>query len=449
MDRILTAAIDIGTTTISAVVLDVLGERVLQSYNIPNDASIKSREEWEHVQDPKKILKRAELLVKRIYEEYPAILSMGFTGQMHGILYLDKWGKAISPLYTWQDGRGDLTNGDKSYAMELSELTGYPMATGFGLTTHYYNQKNGLVPEEAVTFCSIMDYLAIYFADKQSPVIHPSVAASFGLFDVKNNCFDKEALKKANISIELPKIVGDEVIGVYNKTQITPAIGDNQASVFGSVAQEEASVVVNYGTGGQISAVTDMTNAALPLEIRPYIGGKNLICGSALCGGSAYAILEGFFRDYAEALGIEGNQYKIMDRLCEEAYNNKTSPLEVSTLFNGTRQDPSLRGSINKISSDNFTPQALILGTVQGMVQELYDMYNSFGIKDRSILVASGNGVQKNSVLQKMLCDKFGMELKLPANKEEAATGAAMYSLYCLSPNADILSDVKSCIIYK
>ena len=31
------------------------------------------------------------------------ITSIGITGQMHGILYVDESGRGLSPLYTWQD----------------------------------------------------------------------------------------------------------------------------------------------------------------------------------------------------------------------------------------------------------------------------------------------------------------------------------------------------------
>ena len=43
------------------------------------------------------------------------IAVIGITGQMHGIVYTDCNGMAISPLYTWQDGRGNLPYGDTTY----------------------------------------------------------------------------------------------------------------------------------------------------------------------------------------------------------------------------------------------------------------------------------------------------------------------------------------------
>ena len=443
MENFICASIDIGTTTVSAVVLDILNEKQLECFNMPNDSDIAPKNEGERTQDPRKILQVARALIKKIYDKYPRVISLGFTGQMHGILYVDKDGQAVSPLYTWQDQRGE------EYLAEMKRATGYTLAAGYGLVTHYYNMKKGLVPDNAYTFCSIMDYLVMQISGLKKPVVHPSVAASFGLFDIKANGFDKVALSTLGIDIPLPEIVGDSVIGRYGKTAMAPAIGDNQASVFGSVRDEENSVLVNYGTGSQVSVITDMTTADTPLEVRPYIGGRNIVCGCGLCGGYSYALLEKFFAGYAKALGVEDNQYKIMDELAAKAYDEGKKPLCVSTLFKGSRTDPDKRASVTGIGTDNFTPEQLILGVNYGMAEELYDMYKAAGLSGRTTLVASGNGVQKNKVLRNYLVDIFGMELKLPAKGEEAATGAAMYAFYCLDPNPDMLGDAKACIEYK
>ena len=34
-------------------------------------------------------------------DEYPEVEKIGLTGQMHGIVYIDKEGTCVSPLYTW------------------------------------------------------------------------------------------------------------------------------------------------------------------------------------------------------------------------------------------------------------------------------------------------------------------------------------------------------------
>ncbi len=447
--RIISVAVDVGTTTVSAVVLDVTEGRQLEAFNLPNDSTI-IHNSARHEQDPSRIVEISESLVSSMLEKYPDISCLGFTGQMHGVLYVNSDGIAVSPLFTWQDGRGDLvTESGKSYCTEITDTTGIAVSTGFGLVTHYCNMRNGQYTDPSLKICSIMDYLAMRFAGKKAPVVHPSNAASFGLFDVSAGDFDRATIAKLGISESiLPEICGgDSPIGEYRGIAVSAAIGDNQASVFGSVVDESDGVLVNYGTGSQVSLISAADTANAPLEARPYLFGKNLICGCALCGGSAYAILEGFFRAYSVACGGDDvSQYKIMDRLAEVAYSAGKAPLEVSTLFKGTRHDPQKRGSVCGIGEDNFTPGQLVLGTIHGMVNELYEMYASCGEK-RSVLVASGNAVQKGRVLQSLLCDRFGMPLVIPANKEEAATGAAMYAAMCAYESLT-MSDVKNCIKY-
>jgi sedoheptulokinase len=105
------------------------------------------------------------------------------------------------------------------------------------------------------------------------------------------------------------------------------------------------------------------------------------------------------------------------------------SVVRVCTAFNGTRINPQLRGSIANLSEDNFTPEALTYGVLEGMVQELYDMYclicEGTDIKAEA-LVASGNGLRLNVTLQEICSKKFGAKLTLAEYKEEAACGAAI-----------------------
>ena len=96
------------------------------------------------------------------------------------------------------------------------------------------------------------------------------------------------------------------------------------------------------------------------------------------------------------------------------------------SLSSGTRADETVRGSVNNISAENFTPENLTKGLLVGMVDELYDMYAQTGIT-KSGLVGSGNGIRKNRNLVKISEEKFGTDMKIPAHTEEAAFGAALY----------------------
>ncbi|MEG0513710.1 MAG: FGGY family carbohydrate kinase [Clostridia bacterium] len=370
--------LDIGTTTLSAIVVDASSGSVLASCTLPNNTFIKDQP-WARIQDANEIWNKVQALVEDFTARYPDIQSIGLTGQMHGILYVDAAGYAVSPLITWQDQRGKLSHRDgQSYAELLSMQTGYSMSTGYGMTSHFYNQQNNMVPKSASKLCTIQDYIGMRLAHCTAPVMHASNAASIGLFNIEEGVFDVSALRRAGMEEALlPNVTGKT--GLLGKTpcgmDVSIAIGDNQASFIGSVAHAENSVLVNMGTGGQVSALVKEYCTCEHFETRPCIDGRFLLVGFSLCGGSAYALLERFLREVAALAGASSAPlFEAMNRLAQ-APCSCADPLLVSTLFAGTRKQPQARGSIQNIGVDNFTPQCLIQGVLHGMVDELYQPY--------------------------------------------------------------------------
>ncbi len=432
-DSCLSIGIDIGTTTISAVVLNPETMRDRATYTFNSSASLESSEPWEKRQDPEKILERVRRLLDFLLERFPSVRSVGFSGQMHGILYLDCRGKAVSPLYTWQDGRAGL--GSPSVCERIEAETGFRLSQGYGLATHVYNRENGLVPTGAVLLSTVMDYVAASLCGLAKPLMHSSNAASLGLFRTAQKDFDPEALKKLNIPRDFLPEVADfsAVIGTYRGIPVSVPIGDNQASFLGAVRYPETSALANFGTGSQISVLRfpgeekPEPPANPSLEQRPMGDGTTLFCGSALCGGRAYAMLERFFRSYLETCGFSsGEQYDVLNRLALDGLR-KSAP-EVVTTFCGTRENPGALGQIREISEDSFTPEALTAGFVRGMARELYDLYLQIPHERIRTLVVSGNAVRKNPALREALSETFGLEVVIPANSEEAACGAAVFS---------------------
>ena len=312
--------IDIGTTTISGVVVEVDERRhstVIEAKTIQNGSFIGTSNEWERIQDAEKIIQKAKVVVDEFIDKYPDAHNIGLTGQMHGIVYLNAEGRSVSPLYTWQDGRGNICDDKtgKSLLKEIEEKCQYKAASGYGLITHLYNEKHHLVPIEANTFCTIMDYLGMCLTKRTHPLVHVSNAASFGFFNVQKKCFETDWLNKIRMdTIRLPEICEDmEVLGMYKDIPVTVAIGDNQASFLGAAGSENNTLLVNMGTGGQISVLTDQYFETEGIEARPFLGGKYLLVGASLCGGKASALLENFFRSFMkEATGQDIPLYHCM-----------------------------------------------------------------------------------------------------------------------------------------
>lgn len=434
--------LDIGTTTLSAVVVDADKGEIIESVTVPNDYTVASDDEYHKTQNPDAIVEKMLEIKEHLVSEQGDIAAIGVTGQMHGIVYCDALGNAVSPLYTWQDASGQKGYKNTDYASFLTEITGYNMASGYGLTTHFVNVQEKNVPQSAVTMCTVHDYLVMKLCGNCAPMMHASDAASFGCFDIKSGAYDKAALNKISVPYEfMPKVSGEIAIAGRDKNGIpvSLAIGDNQASVLGSV-KGESDVLVNIGTGSQVSVITSALTAEGNIELRPLYNDKNLLVGAPLCGGRSFALLHRFFKECAALLGGDTeNVYKMMDTVAEE--NLSERPISVDTRFCGTRRDPSLRGSINAISEENFTPQNLTRGFLWGMAEELYSLYSEMcklSGQGAVRMVASGNAVRKSLALREYLKERFGMSLEIPAHKEEAAFGAALFGAVA----AEIFTDI-------
>ncbi len=414
-----------------------------EALTLPHNGFIRTPHQWERIQDPAKMMNQALRLLDQLLERYPQTASIGLTGQMHGIVYLDREGRCISPLYTWQDGRGDLPAngkpGEKTLAERLREQTGVSVFSGYGLVTNLSHQIRGTIPQGAAGICTIADCLGMLLTGRKRPLMHAGNGASLGFFEVREGCFREDILKSLGMdSALLPEITQDFAsLGTYRGIPVSVSLGDSQASFLGSVGMQENTLLVNMGTGGQISLLSEEYFEAPGIEARPFVKGKYLLTGSSLCGGRAWAILEGFLRSYVrEAGGADAPQYEIMERLAlaelAQREAGRAAPMKVVTAFSGTRTDPGLRGSVTGISEDNFTPRGLACGVLEGMARELYDLYQMIlagtGIRAQR-LVASGNGLRKNAALQKIFSQMFGARLSPAAYQEEAACGAAVGSV--------------------
>lgn len=409
---------DIGTTKLSLVSVTPENGEVATIATEPTPSLPASPDApWEHLQDASGILKLAEKMLRQV--DLSDIGAIGVTGQMHGIVYLDERGCVVSPLYTWEDARGEQPSlSGKSYAEEQ----GIP--AGYGHVTHMYNRDHGLLPESAVGYCTIGDALVAHLCNLAQPIVHASNAASLGGYLLRKNCFSD----KLPLSYPYRVALDYAVAGTYRKIPVAVAIGDNQASFFGSGCAGE-DVLINIGTGSQVSRLVDQPIEGEGYECRPATEGRFLQVGAALCGGRAYAMLNRFFCDVVEMAGYvrPTELYDQMAALVGEG-KDEDAQLRFDNAFCGTRAMPWRRGSIRGLGENTFTPRDFCIGILEGMVNELAELYNAMGCyTDR--LIGAGNALRKNPILCRMCEKRFGAHLVLPGYTEEAACGAALYAL--------------------
>lgn len=426
--------IDIGTTSISAVLMDAADDRVIRSWTIENPGFLPACQPWERLQDPRAIVVAAKGLLNEILAGAEDVGVIGLTGQMHGIVYLDENGAPMSPLMTWQDGRGNQpVQGGASLCELIGEKYGVKAYSGYGLVTHLYNLKTGLVPEGAAAVATIMDYFGMALTGAMRPLLHSSNAAALGLYDLQTQAWRADILADFGEAGDvLPRVANEfELVGHYQGIPVSVAIGDNQASFIGSVEHANDEILVNMGTGGQISLLSRDILKAEDIETRPFNADSYLVVGASLCGGRAYAVLADFFAACARDFGVQKpDVYGVMAKWLRAP--ELPDPMVVDTRFAGTREHPKLRGGITNLSPENLTPAGLTRGVLEGMAQELLGLYHTMvaglGVT-RTRIVASGNGMRRNEALRRITAEAFGMELRLSALTEEAACGAALAGL--------------------
>lgn len=457
----ITLGIDVGTTTITGLALDADSGETLAVETRPNDAETTSpedkargRSEWDADRIVRRSCESLRAVADRLALRRAELAGLGVTGQQHGVLICDDRLVPQTRFINWQDRRANDAAGDGRTYLEAAlgrlgddvpQRTGCRLAAGYLGATLFWLLQNAKLPASG-TAVFLADYLAARLTESR-PVTDPTNAAGSGLLDVAARDWDPASLDALGIPDQLlppvaeaGDLLGKIADGAAEATGLPPglpvfvALGDHQASVVGSVAERQRSVLVNVGTGGQVAAYSDRFLTAAGLETRPFPRGGYLLVSAGLCGGRTYALLERFFRTVGRQCFDAPPDAPLYARLNELAASAPPGAdgLRCLPLFTGTRADPSLRASWTRIDADNFTPAHLARSLLEGMARVFHDGFEAIrgaarGPRDAcDRLVGAGNGLRENAVLADCVARQFGLPLLLPRHREEAAFGAAL-----------------------
>ena len=247
---------------------------------------------------------------------------------------------------TWRDRRASGLVSSIDRATWPVGRTGCYLHPGYGGATLAALAMEGLIPTGTVAL-DMADFVAAKLTGIAAA--DPTMAASWGIMDLRRGEWDEELLSRLRIPREaLPPIVtgsrplGRLVVdlGLPLGVPVYPPVGDNQASYIGAAGLEGRLLLLNLGTGGQISIPSAVFEFRHEFETRPLPTGGYLMVGASLCGGGAYAILKEFFRatlrEFAGMEFADADLYRVMNRLSASG----AKALPVDTRFAGTRADP-------------------------------------------------------------------------------------------------------------
>lgn len=442
-------SIDLGTSKICAAVVQIDSGLPLAIRSRSNDADVPNLADDLHEQDPYRIREICfELIRETLADESVAhkpIQAIGISGQMHGVLLVDRSVNPITNLITWRDRRtaregapGSITESLELLDDEAINRTGCRLAVGYGAATLRWLDQNGMIPPNC-TALTIAGFIAASLCGRSA--IDETHAASWGILELEKSRWDRRCTVDLGLSPNLlPEIVASGTpmgeisdnmraeIEIEGPAVVCSPVGDCQASVIGCAGFSSDTVVVNLGTGAQISIPGAVAAYTDELDVWPMPFGGYLQLGAALCGGWAYAYLKQFYqsvaREICEVTLSDEQIYERMNALAASA-DLDTGGLVVDTRFSGTRKDKQPKGAIAGINTFNFSPDNLTLAFLEGIVRDLHSMLLTSGSDCAARVVASGNAVRKNPVLGLVIQRVFDRDCFISALPEEAVRGAA------------------------
>jgi len=423
--------IDIGTTNVTILALNCEDGQILEIHSLPNQR-IGASDGYSYLQDPQGIENTVRGLLGKVRAPFSCL---GVTGQVHGIVYYDQAGMAVSPLYTWLDRRAmERVEGVDSQS-HLLHLTGKSLPSGYGLLAHYANRRLGQVPPTAVGFTGIMEYITARLIGHPLEKADPSSLSAFGAFDPATTRTDTQVLKTVlgdnPLAFPTPAAAFETAGRYEGNTPVAYPVGDNQAAFFGVIGDPRKHCLISIGTSGQISLFTSKALCPPSMELRPCVGPGYLQVGATLSAGKTYEVLERLFHAVLVVAGMPETDHETVFTLMKKAAMEDSigiQPLVFDTRLNGSRHDPLIRGSLTGLGLDNLTLGNLVRSTVDGVVGELHDFTVGQEVDFNQVetVVATGSAVRKNPLFIQSLRRQFNREVRIPHVDDGAAVGAAL-----------------------
>ena len=364
--------------------------------------------------------------------------AIGFSGQMHGAVLLDKNDEVLRPALIWCDQRtekqcAEIT--EKIGANNLIDLVANPAINGFTLPKLLWVRENEpeiwkqvravLLPKDYVRFC--------LSGDKASDVADASGTL---LFDVKNRIWSKEMLVALQLdadlfphafeSIEITGTVsakGASETGLIAGTPIVAGAGDNAAGAVGMGIVQAGMTSATIGTSGVIFVATDEPKFDLHGRIHTLchaIPNRWHNTGVTLAAGLSLKWFRENFGDGENFDDLTANAAKIS--------SGSEGAIWLPYLM-GERAphlDPNARAAFIGLTASH-TKAHLTRAVMEGVAFSLRDSLEIFkesGAKIEKIRI--GGGGAKSTLWRQIQADIYGQTVQTIEAEEGAAFGAAI-----------------------
>ena len=371
------------------------------------------------------------------------ISGIALTGQMHGLVLLDRDERVLRPSIIWCDQRTEVECSEiteKIGAARLIELTANPALTNFTLPKIWWVQKHE--PEVWARAGAILlpkDYIRLRLSGSRATDV--ADASGTLLFDVANRQWSRAMMEASRLnpdllptvfeSCEISGHVSDEgarATGLRAGIPIVTGAGDQAAGAVGAGIVRPGTVSATIGTSGVVFAAT-----AGP--VRDPAGRIHTFCHAVpqrwhvmgVTQSAGYSLR--WFRDQFGAGGDPaGDAYERLMTEADAAPAGADGLLWAPYLM-GERTpylDPLARGALVGISATH-TRAHVIRAILEGVAFSLRDTLTIFAelkIPVESIRLSGGGA--RGSLWRQIQADIFGMPVGVLEVEEGPAYGAAL-----------------------
>lgn len=441
--------IDLGTSGTKSVLFDEEGNAVRTSmveYSI-----ICPKNGWAE-EDPldwwNAVIETVKEVVSQSKVNPSDICGIGISGQMHGLVMLDKNGDVLRNCILWCDGRTaeecrEIT--DKVGAQRLIQISANPALTGFTAGKVLWVKKN---EPEIYSKCAMMllpkDYIKYKLTGKYASEV--SDASGTNLFDVTHRCWSREILDKIDVDFNLlpPVFESCDVMGNVTKEvailtglcEGVPVVGgaaDNMAAAVGTGVVEEGKAFTTLGTSGVVFAHSDTVKIDKSGRVHTFCaavpGAYTTMSCTLAAGLSLKWFRDNFCTNEKEISRLSGvDAYYLMDKEAEKSPIGANRLIFLPYLM-GERSpvlDEKARGVFFGLSTMH-TKSDMIRSILEGVIysqRTCIDVFNEMGIYPENMYVCGGGG--SSPFWRQMIADIYKYPVQTTINNEGGALGAAI-----------------------
>ena len=424
--------VDIGTSGTKTVLFDENGNKIRSKtveypmYQPKNGWAEQNPEDWYNA-----VYETLKFVSDGI--ENDKICGIGLSGQMHGLVMLDKDGEVIRPSIIWCDQRTEKECEEITQLVgkeKLIEITANPALTGFTASKILWVRNNE--PENYKKCAKILlpkDYIRYRLTGEFATEV--SDASGMQLLDVPNRCWSDEVLEKLNIDKSLLAPVYESVevtgkvrgIGILEGVPVVGGAGDNAAAAVGSGVVESGKAFTTIGTSGVVYAHTDNPVIDKGGRVHTFccaVPNKWHVMGVTQGAGLS---LKWFRTNFAPDL-----TYKEVDDLAKDVKIGAESLIYLPYLM-GERTphlDPNARGVFLGISAMHERKHFLraVMEGVTYSLRDCLEVLKEMEIPLSDMVAVGGGGTSR--LWRQMLCGTFNLPVKTIEAGEGPALGVAI-----------------------